>query len=252
VNQWNNEYFESYQRKNLLGLQKGERPFLYSFWMRKIKELIPKQSNVLEVGCGCGYFLKWLETRHNTVGIDISPEALKIARKMTKRAKLLNASAEKLPFGGNFFSVVIAFDVIEHLVNPEKFFKETYRILLPNGLLILSTPNPDSFGCRIKPQRPERKELSYGQQQMEWHGWRDDTHINIKSMNEWRQTLKNNRFIILKDGTDTLWDIPYFKYIPVVVQKILFMSTHWILTWIFGFFPWKYGENYVCIAQKMK
>jgi SAM-dependent methyltransferase len=234
----------------LLGLQKGERPFLYSFWIRKLGRLIPKGSKILEVGCGLGYFLKWLDKKYTVYGIDISEDAITIARDRTK-ASLRIADAQDLPFKDVAFNGIIAFDIIEHLENPEKFFREAYRVLLTDGLLILSTPNPDSFGSRIKSKKPKDKGFFYKQQHFDWFGWRDDTHINIKSIDEWRNLLNDNGFIILKDGSDTLWDVPYFRCVPNFIQKFLFMPAHWMFIWLFGFFRWKYGENYICIAKKI-
>jgi len=244
------DYYKIYKTKNIFGLDKGERPFLYSFWLRKLLKLLPEGSKTLEVGCGYGYFLKWLEKKFSVVGIDISEDAIKEAKKRTK-ASLNIGDAEKLPFENSSFSAIVAFDLIEHLNNPEIFLSEVYRILHNYGLLILSTPNPESIGCKIKPKKIEWKGLPYESWLEEWHGWRIDTHINIRHMQKWRKLLYEKGFKILKDGTDTLWDIPYFKIVPLIFQKIFFISPHWILTWLFGFFPWKFGENYVCIAKKV-
>lgn len=244
-------YFKSnYTQKNIFGLEKGERPFLYSFWMRKFSKMVKKGAKILEVGCGVGYFLRWLEKKYDVVGVDISSQAIKIAKNRTK-ASLLVADAQKLPFRNETFDVIVAFDVIEHLENPVKFFREAYRVLSRNGLLILSTPNPGSFGCYIKAQKPKQNGLLDEKRVLQWHGYKDNSHISIKSIIEWRNLLKNNNFLILKDGTDTLWDVPYFRYVPTSIQKFLFISIHWVLIWLFGFFNWKYGENYICIAQKV-
>jgi hypothetical protein len=94
--------------------------------------------------------------------------------------------------------------------------------------------------------------MPYELRMWEWHALRDESHINIRPFSEWRNLLKINDFRIARDGTDTLWDVPYFKGIPYAVQKVPFISLHWILTWLFGFFPWKWGENYVCIARKAR
>ena len=236
MNEFSEEYFKQYSDKNIFGLEKGERPFLYSFWMRNLRRVFPKGVKILEVGCGPGYFLKWLEKRYDVVGMDISLDALRFARNRVK-VPLYVGSAQNLPFKNSSFSAIIGFDVIEHLEVPELFLSEVYKVLNSQGILILSTPNPESFGCKIKQKR--------------WQDWRDSTHINIKMRKEWKRLLRDNGFRILRDGTDTLWDVPYFRKVPLALEKMIFLSVHWLLTWLFGFLPWNFGENYICIAQKV-
>ena len=251
MDKFREKYFERYQKKNIIGLQKGERPFLYSFWRRKLKKLLPEGAKILEVGCGGGYFLKWLEQQYNIVGMDISSEALKLAKWKTN-ARLILGDAQNLPFESRSFSAVIAFDLIEHLEKPEEFLAEAYRMLCVPGFLIISTPNPESFGNKIKGRREDLKGLPYEERMDEWFGWRDYTHISIKLRNEWRKIIQDIGFKILKDGTDTLWDVPYFKVVPVILQRIFFIGIHWVLTYFGGFFSWKYGENIIFIALKEK
>jgi SAM-dependent methyltransferase len=250
------KYFEKYQIKSIFGLEKGEKPFFYSFWIRKLKYLKLKyfpteKIRVLEVGFGGGYFLQRLEKVKNIelFGIDISPYALEYAKRRIRFASLHLGKGEDLPFEDNFFSVIFAFDVIEHMQDPEKFFIESYRTLQDFGILIFSTPNPESFGAKVKAKK-QQFELPYEERYDEWFGWRDPTHINIKTKEEWRKILKKVGFDVLKDGTDTLWDVPYINGIPAIIQKVVFMPFHYVLTYLFCFFPWKWGENYVCIAQK--
>ena len=46
-----------------------------------------------------------------------------------------------LPFNNNEFETILSFETIEHLPNPKKFIQELYRILKPEGYLVLTTPN---------------------------------------------------------------------------------------------------------------
>ena len=243
------KYFRRYKEKNLFGLDRGERPFLYSFWMRKLKKLLPNEARVLDVGCCTGYFLRHIEKRFKAFGMDISKIAIREAKKKT-RATLFVGNAEDLPFGNNSFKAIIAFDIVEHLGNCEAFFTQVHRVLNDSGYLIFSTPNPESLGSRLKPRMSNSQEDANDCRELTWFGWHE-THVNIKTIKEWRDIMNSHGFNILKDGTDTLWDTPYFKRIPFILQKIIFQSAHWILSWIFGFFPWRYGENYYCVARKV-
>lgn len=50
------------------------------------------------------------------------------------------ASAEKLPWKGEFSDLVCAFEVMEHIKEDEKAFSEVYRVLRKNGVFVFSTP----------------------------------------------------------------------------------------------------------------
>lgn len=50
-----------------------------------------------------------------------------------------------LPFPDGAFDVVVALEVIEHLLDPDAFLDEIVRVLAPGGSVILSTPRLDSF-----------------------------------------------------------------------------------------------------------
>jgi 2-polyprenyl-3-methyl-5-hydroxy-6-metoxy-1,4-benzoquinol methylase len=48
--------------------------------------------------------------------------------------------AEQLAFTSNTFDIVVASEMVEHLWNPSNFLDEVYRVLKPNGHLIIETP----------------------------------------------------------------------------------------------------------------
>lgn len=51
-----------------------------------------------------------------------------------------NENLENLTFDDNVFDLIITSDVMEHIYNPEKAFKEIHRILKPGGAHIFSVP----------------------------------------------------------------------------------------------------------------
>lgn len=56
---------------------------------------------------------------------------------------------KKMVFDNNLFDTIIATELIEHLYNPKTFLRECYRILKPDGVLILSTPNAAYWKIRL-------------------------------------------------------------------------------------------------------
>lgn len=99
---------------------------------------------VLDAACGTGYGSALLaETAQSVVGVDIAPDAVEYARQHfgSPNAQYARADCLALPFPSGRFDLIVAFEIIEHLENPEAFLGELRRVLHPSGLLILSTPN---------------------------------------------------------------------------------------------------------------
>ncbi len=56
---------------------------------------------------------------------------------------------EDTKYGDEKFDVVTMTDLIEHILSPKSFLKEVNRVLKKNGVLLLTTPNFDSFTRRL-------------------------------------------------------------------------------------------------------
>lgn len=105
-----------------------------------------RRTRVLDAGCGSGYGSAHLAriSRHiEVVGVDNSEEALAYARANYQLPNLRYEAADclTLPFQDGAFDIVGAFEVIEHLREPERFLREAARVLGPAGRLLISTPN---------------------------------------------------------------------------------------------------------------
>ena len=94
---------------------------------------------VLDVGCGTGGNLEFLAVWGQVVGIDLSPVALSLACRR-RLSRLAEASSLALPFAGNTFALVTAFDVLYHrwIINDTNAIRECYRVLRPLGWLLLT------------------------------------------------------------------------------------------------------------------
>jgi SAM-dependent methyltransferase len=97
---------------------------------------------VLDAGCGAGYGSAELaRTAASVTGLDLSRDAVEWARGHYAAPTFLNGSCAALPFRAGAFDLVVAFEVIEHLHQQSSFLAECRRVLAPDGLLIVSTPN---------------------------------------------------------------------------------------------------------------
>lgn len=107
------------------------------------RKYITKDAKVLDIACGVGYGSDYLSQKSKQIiGIDIDEESIAYAKQhFGKKASFLLGNATDTPFKNDFFEMVVAFEMIEHLKEPNKFLKEVYRILKKGGKLCISTPN---------------------------------------------------------------------------------------------------------------
>jgi ubiquinone/menaquinone biosynthesis C-methylase UbiE len=101
-------------------------------------------ARVLDAGCGTGYGAAELARRAwNVTAFDIAPDAIAFAREHLTAANLryVRASATAMPFAAETFDVITAFEVIEHLADWRALLEEARRVLAPQGLFLVSTPN---------------------------------------------------------------------------------------------------------------
>jgi GT2 family glycosyltransferase/SAM-dependent methyltransferase len=99
---------------------------------------------VLDLACGTGYGTAILgSTGAEVTGVDISADAIKIARRRNTgdNVKFLIADCFDLPFESRRFDVVVANEMIEHVADHDGLLQEARRVLAPGGLLLVSTPN---------------------------------------------------------------------------------------------------------------
>jgi SAM-dependent methyltransferase len=75
-------------------------------------------------------------------GVDLDPSATEAAvRQDPGRQSVLRGNGCQLPFPDGLFSLVTSFETIEHLHARKALVAELRRVLAPDGVFILSTPN---------------------------------------------------------------------------------------------------------------
>jgi ubiquinone/menaquinone biosynthesis C-methylase UbiE len=107
---------------------------------------------ILEIGCGTGnYIIEVSEflTNRQCIGIDISNEMLKKAIKRKADISFLEADVcGHIPIVSNSISIVFCVDVIHHIKDLRKAFRDIFRILNDNGKLIIVTDSTDDLNNR--------------------------------------------------------------------------------------------------------
>ncbi|HOU70351.1 MAG TPA: class I SAM-dependent methyltransferase [Methanothrix sp.] len=108
-------------------------------WGGSVKDLpaLPDGSLVLEMGCGDGKTLSIMPASWRIAAVDISFQALLLARQARPDAGLLLADVCRLPFQSESFDAALAFHVAGHLFLDQRLAlaKEAARVLRPGGRL---------------------------------------------------------------------------------------------------------------------
>jgi len=105
-------------------------------------------ARVLDLGCGAGYGTAELAGRaRSATGIDLAPEAIEHASAAYPLANIsfIPASVTAAPFRDGLFDLITAFEVIEHLDNWRALLSESRRLLHPQGVFLVSTPNKEYY-----------------------------------------------------------------------------------------------------------
>lgn len=162
-----------------------KRDLLIPHLAQTIKNLMieHKLKNVLDVGCGTGRLVQFLnKSGFEAFGCDISQKALKVAKTINKKGTIVRSSADKLPYVDNSYDLVTAISVIEHLKPNQavKFIKEAKRVLKPSGFIFLITPN---FSAPLRFVQGKN-----------WFGYQDPTHVNFYTPKKLAKLAKSHGF----------------------------------------------------------
>ncbi|MCC8145970.1 MAG: methyltransferase domain-containing protein [Bacteroidales bacterium] len=101
---------------------------------------------VLDFGCGTGTItLRIARNTHKVYGVDVSEGMFKRAQQNKKNQNIGNATFSKITaldemFEEDFFQVITLFNVLQYIGNRKELFKQFYKLLKPNGLLMVAVP----------------------------------------------------------------------------------------------------------------
>ncbi len=116
-----------------------------------------RDRHVLDIASGEGYGSALLaQVAASVVGVEVAPEVVAHAT-ANYRAENLRyrvGDARQIPLEDASVDVVVSFETIEHFAAHDRFLAEIRRVLRPGGLVIISTPDRDSYSPADQPANP--------------------------------------------------------------------------------------------------
>ncbi len=112
---------------------------------------------VLDIACGEGYGSDLLaEVAATVIGVDIDEASVSHAELTYRRSNLrfLSGDIVAIPLDDASVDVVVSFETIEHLVDHRSMMLEIKRVLVPDGVLVLSSPDRHEYSDVPKYKNP--------------------------------------------------------------------------------------------------
>ncbi len=209
-------------------IHRYRRKLTYAFAIKLIKKFTKnhKKLSLLEVGTGSGYFMSSCHEVFPSItlsGIEYDPRLLSVTQLRAPYADCTQGNAETYNFSPNKFDVIVSFQVIEHLFEPEKMIERVKEHLNRGGIFIFTTPNLSGFGARYMGEK--------------WHGYRDD-HVSLRSAADWVSLLEGHGFESRYAGSTFFSGIPFMNRLPLGI-------INWALLVLLGSLKWYKGESFV-------
>lgn len=140
--------------------------------LRLLERASIRGGRLLDLGCGPGWVLEAFRSAgFEVLGVDSSREAVRLAREKGLPAEVLDVERDELPSG---YSLISAFEVLEHLRDPLEVLGRMVRALEPGGALLVSLPNEFHL--------PRRLSILFGKPAAAGHrefGGHRDPHLRL-------------------------------------------------------------------------
>lgn len=115
---------------------RGKR-HIVRYWINRLYPL-RRDDLVIDVGAGTGQLVFELQMNCRAIGIEYYPEAIELAS--SKGVTAIRGTITALPVGDNMAKIVVALDVLEHVVDCRRGLQELIRVAEPYGLIVITVP----------------------------------------------------------------------------------------------------------------
>ena len=172
--------------------------------MEALARLVPHGSRVLDLGCGNGAMLSYLQRERGCTGYGVEIDDANVLACVQRGVDVIQLNLDEglAMFGDNSFDVVLQIDTLQHLRNAEVMLRETARV---GRIGIVAFPNFAHWPNRLSVARgrmPVTRRLPYQ--------WYDTPNIRVGTFKDFEALAHKNRLRVLdafgvQDGRPVRW-----------------------------------------------
>lgn len=188
---------------------------------KRIKKYVNSSSSILDYSTGIGTFMHLAKLDgQNIFGTELSASAKKICAEQY-RIELFDTDYFFKSKYHNYFDVVTAWHVVEHVVSPRTLAEEFFKLLRPGGWLFVAVPNAQ-----------EKKLIKLFSKQDMKHNYPklkvgNEIHLSQFNNDTITRLLKTIGFSIVKIGIDDHYPTSTYKNrIKYLLYKIIYLVTN--------------------------
>jgi len=189
--------------------------------------------SLLDIACGTGYLLLAGAQRGlKTAGIDISEEAVRLARQVSPTSEVSAGKGEDLKFPDATFDYVTCIGSLEHFLDMEKGLMEMKRVTRSDALLCILVPNSNFLYWKVSKQRGTEQQ---------------DINEHLMSFHEWRDFFRRNGLEVVRTRQDR-W--PMRKIKPFATANPLKVLRGLVFKLVWSLLPMHYAYQFVFVLRK--
>jgi methionine biosynthesis protein MetW len=158
--------------------------------MQALADLVPRGSRVLDLGCGNGAFLSFLQTQRGCTGYGVEIDDANVLACVQRGVSVIQLNLEQglSMFEDQSFDVVLQIDTLQHLRNAETMLRETARV---GRMGVVAFPNfahwPNRWSV-LTGRMPVTKRLPYQ--------WYDTPNIRVGTFSDFALLAQKNKLRI--------------------------------------------------------
>lgn len=190
---------------------------------------------MLDVGCGPGLLIQAARSAGiDASGVDLSEEAVAIARAENPEARIEQGPGESLPFPDEHFDAVFCLGALEHFLDMKKGMLEMVRVGKSTSTFLIVVPNTRYLGWFGKAHKGTEQQ---------------DINEQLHTLNEWKQFFIGCGLRIQSVRQDRWWFVNRWRHMPdaslLARTKALVRGLGWLLVPL----PWTYQFVFVMNKQ---